>query len=234
MPATLEAAAVIAILIVPGFVGFYVSRELTPYPIRQVSDVEMVLLSTAFATVILTVEIIIYGGVSLLAPAWPLLAGFSAEEIGGPGYRAAFQEDAARVAAVFSVQFVVHCAIVGVFGWQDPLGRNLERTRRTRGTSAEDVWSRGLIGLRQEKGFPSTYVRASLETGETYTGILSKISNAPRDDGSRDLVLQAVSKSESAAQSPAALHPDRPQDTVVVLSTRNVRAVEALFHDPFE
>lgn len=39
MPATLEAAAIIAVFVVPGFVGFYVARELTPFPIRQVSDV---------------------------------------------------------------------------------------------------------------------------------------------------------------------------------------------------
>ena len=35
MPATLEAAAVVAILVVPGFVGFYVTRELTALPIRD-------------------------------------------------------------------------------------------------------------------------------------------------------------------------------------------------------
>ncbi len=194
----------------------------------------MVLLSSALATVILTVEIMVYGGISLLASDYPLLAGFSVDEIRDPGYRAAFQEHPARVAGGFSVQFVLHCVIVGVFGWKDPLGKRLERTRRARGTSAEDVWSRGLIGLRQEEGLPSTYVRAVLETGETYTGILSKISNSPHDDGNRDLVLQAVSKSASPEERPMPLHPERPQDTVVALSTRNIRAVEAIFHDQFE
>lgn len=234
MPATLEAAAIIAIFVVPGFVGFYVARELTPVPIREVSDVEMVLLSTAFATLILTLEVAAYGALSWIAPEWPVLAGFTSAEIWNPGYREAFQADPARVGGIFSAQFVVHCVIVGIVGWQDPLGQRLERTRKARGTSGEDVWSRGLIGLRQEKGFPATFVRAVLDTGETYTGILSKISNSPHDDGNRDLVLQAVSKSAAPDQSPTALHPERPQDTVVALSTRNIRAVEAIFDDQFE
>ena len=234
MPATLEAATIIAIFVVPGFVGFYVARELTSFPIREVSDVEMVLLSTAFATVILTLEVVAYGALSLMAPEWPVLAGFTSAEIWNPGYREAFQSDPARVGGIFSAQFVLHCLIVGVVGWQDPLGKRLERARKARGTSGEDVWTRGLIALRQEKGFPATSVRAVLDTGETYTGILSKISNSPDDDGNRDLVLQAVSKSAAPDQSPTALHPERPQDTVVALSTRNIRAVEAIFHDQFE
>ena len=234
MPATLEAAAIIAIFVVPGFVGFYVARELTSFPIREVSDVEMVLLSTAFATVILTLEVVAYGALSLMAPEWPVLAGFTSAEIWNPGYREAFQSDPARVGGIFSAQFVLHCLIVGVVGWQDPLGKRLERARKARGTSGEDVWTRGLIALRQEKGFPATSVRAVLDTGETYIGILSKISNSPDDDGNRDLVLQAVSKSAAPGQSPTALHPERPQDTVVALSTRNIRAVEAIFHDQFE
>ena len=234
MPATLEAAVVVATLIVPGFVGFYVSRELTPFPIKQVSDAELVLLSTAFATVILTCEIGLYAVVVGFSPDLPLLAGVSSAEIRDAGYHAALEAHPARVAGIFSAQFVLHCIVVALLGWFDPLGKVLERTWRRRGASAEDVWTRGLVGLRQEKGLPSTFVRAVLETGETYWGILSKISNHARDDGGRDIVLQAVSKSSSVDQSPAPLHGDRPEDTVVALSTRNLRAVEAVFHDPFE
>ena len=151
-----------------------------------------------------------------------------------PGYRAALHVHPARVAGIFSAQFGLHCLIVVALGWFDPLGKVLERTRRTRGASAEDVWTRGLVGLRQEKGFPSTFVRAVLDSGETYSGILSKISNSARDDGGRDIVLQAVSESATTDAAPTPLHPDRPEDTVVALSTRNLRAVEAVFHDPFE
>ena len=234
MPATLEAAAVVAILVVPGFVGFYVTRELTALPIRRMSDAEIVLLSTAFATVILTCEVAAYAGVTHLFPGLPLLGGVSADEIREWGYRTTFVAHPARVAGILSVQFVAHCLIVGVVGWHDLLGKLLERTRRSRGTSAEDVWTDGLIGLRQEKNRPATFVRAVLDSGETYTGILSKISNSPRDDGSRDLILQAVSKSTSSQEPSAPLHVERPQDTVVALSTRNVRAVEAIFDDQFE
>ena len=232
MPATLETAAIVALFVVPGFVGFYVARELTPFPIREASDAEMVLLSTAFATVILTVEVGAYAGIGHFLPDWPLLAGVSSDELREAGYRYVAQSHPARVVGVFSAQFVLHCLIVGALGWYDPVGRLLERTRRGRGASAEDVWISGLIRLRQEKGFPSTFVRAVLDSGEAYSGILSKISNSPGDDGERDIVLQAVSKSPSAGQQPVPLHPDRPEDTVVALSTRNLRAVEAVFHDP--
>ena len=231
MPASLEAASIIAIFVVPGFVGFYVARELTPYPIREVSDVEMVLLSTAFATVILTCEVGIYAALAHLLADPPLVAGASPTEIRELGYRATFEQHPARVAGIFSGQFVLHCLIVGLLGRWDPLGTYLEKTRRATGTSGEDVWIRGLIGLGQEKGLPSTYVRAVLDTGETYMGDLSKISNSPREDGSRDLVLQVVSKSARPDEAPALLHSDRPQDTVVTLSTRNVRALDAIFHD---
>ena len=234
MPTTLEAAAVVAILIVPGFVGFYVARELTAFPIRRMSYAEIVLLSTAFATVILTCEAGAYVGLTHLSPGAPVLAGVSADELRELGYRSTFVAHPTRVVGILSAQFVAHCLIVGVVGWYDPLGKLLERTRRSRGTSAEDVWTDGLIGLRQEKDLPATFVRAVLDSGEAYTGILSKISNSPRDDGSRDIVLQAVSKSAAPDQSPTALHPERPQDTVVALSTRNIRAVEAIFHDQFE
>lgn len=233
MPGTLEAAAVIAIFVVPGFVGFYVSRELTPFPIRQVSDVEMVLLSTAFATVILSAEAGIYATVAHLRPDVPLLAGASPTEISDFGYRTTFEMHPSRVAAIFSGQFVLHCVVVGLLGRWDPLGKYLERARRASGTSGEDVWVLGLIALGLEKGLPSTFVRAVLDSGETYTGILSKISNSPRDDGSRDLVLQVASKASTVAETPTPLHPERPQDTVVALSTRNVRAVEAIFDDQF-
>lgn len=223
----------VAAFIVPGFVGFYVSRELTLFPIKQVSDAELVLLSTAFATVILAGEIGLYAMVVGLFPDLPLLAGVTSEEIRQAGYHATLEAHPARVAGIASAQFVLHCIVVGALGWFDPLGKVLERTRRSRGASAEDVWTRGLVGLRQEKGLRSTFVRAVLETGETYWGILSKISTHARDDGGRDLVLQAVSKSPSANEAPEPLHSDRPEDTVVALSTRNIRAVEAVFHDPF-
>ena len=198
------------------------------------SDAELILLSTAFSTFILTCEIGLYALIVGFSPDLPLLAGVSSEEIREAGYHATLEAHPARVAGIFCAQFVLHCIVVGLLGWFDPLGKVLERTRRSRGVSAEDVWARGLVGLRQEKGLPSTFVRAVLETGETYWGILSKISNAARDDGGRDIVLQVVSKSASADEAPAPLHPDRPEDTVVALSTRNLRAVEAVFHDPFE
>ena len=183
MPATIEAAAVVAILIVPGFVGFYVARELTEFPMRRVSDAEMVLLSTAFATVILTCEAGLYAAAAHVWADAPLLAGASATEVGESGYGATFDAHPARVIGIFSAQFVSHCLIVGLLGWYDPLGKLLERTRRSRGISADDVWTDGLIGLRQEKGLASTSVRVVLDTGETYTGILSKISSAPAPTG---------------------------------------------------
>ena len=232
MPTTLEAAAVAAIFVVPGFVGFYVSRELAATKDRKVSGIEMVLLSTAFATVMLTCEAVAYAGAAHLFPGLPLLAGASVEEIRDLGYTATFEVNPSRVAFVFSAQFVLHCFIVALVGRLDPLGKYLERVRRASGTSSEDVWVRGLVGLRQEKGRPSTFVRAVLHTGETYTGVLSKLSNSSRDDGSRDFVLQGVSKADSVHDNPTPLHADRPEDTAVALSTHNVRAVEAIFDDP--
>ena len=234
MPATLEAAVVVATFIVPGFVGFYVSRELTPFPIKQVSDAELVLLSTAFATVILTCEIGLYAVVVGFSPDLPLLAGVSSAEIRDAGYHAALErasrtrrrQSSARSSSCTALSWHYSAGLIPSARCSSVRGDAGALLRRTCGHVALSVSGR----RRGSAPSSAPSSRPARHTGES----LSKISNHARDDGGRDIVLQAVSKSSSVDQSPAPLHADRPEDTVVALSTRNLRAVEAVFHDPFE
>jgi hypothetical protein len=185
VPPTLEALFVLSVAIAPGFIGFYVARELSPYPVKKISDWELLLISIAFASVALAGELALYAAVGVVNSGLPVIAGVQPSEISAFGYRDSLQAHTSRVLRIGSTQYVAHCAAIVALGWFDPAGRTFERVRRGRGVSGEDPWIRGLIGLRQEKGHDATYVRATLDSGETYSGYLSKMSIDARDDGTR-------------------------------------------------
>ena len=233
MPDTIEAAAVLALLVVPGFLAFYIAREVSPNLPHDVTDAELLLTSVGFATLLLAFELLLLAVLTAIRPDLALFAGATANELRSDGFKDTLSDHPSRVIAVSSLLFLGHCAFVCLLGWKNPLERFLQRSRRTRGYNAIDPWTLGLNGLQKEFQAQATWVRATLTDGVVYTGYLSKISNRPRDDGTRDLVLQSFTRSASGSGVALPLNPAAPERTVVALNTKDIVSIEGAFVDPY-
>jgi hypothetical protein len=116
---------------------------------------------------------------------------------------------------------------------EGPFVAALANARTKRGFSSVDPWTLGSGGLWRDFGAEATWVRVTLTNGVVYTGYLSMISNWPREDGTRDLVLQAFTRADGLEQAFLPLDPIVPERTVVALNTKDVVSVEGLFTDAY-
>jgi len=233
MPDTIEAAAVLAVVIMPGFVGFHITRELSPNLRHDESDAELLFSSLGFAGVLLAVEFLVLASLAAVFPHLAVFGGATVGELRGDGFSQTLSQYPSRVVIVASLEFLLHCALVALLGWKDPFGAALANARTKRGFSAVDPWTLGLGGLRRDFGSKATWVRVTLSNGVVYTGYLSKISNRPREDGTRDLVLQAFMRADAEDRTFRPLDPVVPERTVVALNTKDVVSVEGLFTDAY-
>jgi Family of unknown function (DUF6338) len=236
MPDTFEALSVVALVLVPGFIGFYVARETSPAPSREISDIELALVSISFAVFVLAAEV---GLVALLA-GWlddlALLGGLTVDEW-DEGYTAVLRRAPGRVIPIATGEYLLHTSFVALLGWFDPAGRVLERRRQKRGFTADDPLTAGLVLRRNAPGIEKshTFLRIVMTDSSCYYGYLSAMSNAPDRQGNRDIVLQGVTFAGTPDTAPSDVFPRSPQSfdlSVVTVNTRNIRAIEALFTTP--
>lgn len=230
MPDSVPAILIVAIVVVPGFLAFYIARELSRAATKTVSDWELLLSSIAFTSIILATGAAV---ASALVAVWPHLAlfgGTTGHELATQGYLATLKAHPARVVGVASLEYLGECMVIALVGgaW-DPVGNWLEDRRRSKGFTELDPWTAGLVGLRQSYGKSHTFVRVELTSGTCYYGYLSKMSNGAREDGSRDLVLQNFTVAPNRDATAVSINPEEAHMTAVILSTNVVVAVEAIF-----
>jgi hypothetical protein len=234
MPDTIQAIILLSVVVIPGFIALYIARELSATGRVPASDWELLFASLGFASIVLAAEVMLASAAALVFPSFPFLAGVRANELTTRGYVDTFSSHPARVAGIATGQYLFHCCLLGFLGWWDPAGTWIETRLRRRGFSGVDPWTLALIGLQQDLKQSATWVRVVLDSGVCYYGYVSKLTNKPKDDGTRDLVLQAFTRAEDRYAPAEPFGTIDSERTVVVLNTKNVVAVEGAFVDPYQ
>lgn len=156
MPESLQALAV-AILVAPGFLAFFISKELAPDADDSRSDWEMLLLSLLLTLPLVAFWAALIGSALLIWSDLPALGGLRPSEL-SDGFSNAVQRSPARVLSIAGAQYLVHCTVLILIGYWDPIGSILDARRKARGLSSANVVRYGIHELSEAQGDKS-YLR---------------------------------------------------------------------------
>lgn len=228
-----ETLVISLVFVLPGFLANWLANYYSTAAVKQESAFEATLSSLAISTGVLFLQALVAAIALTILWFWcrSTFDHLELNKLVEEGLGTYFRAQPVLVAATVGGTALVSVACAFWIGYCDIIRKALRPRLTSLDLAEEEPWYMGLQAARQDLGKMHTFVELRMtSSGEVIRGVVRGFSLSPREDGTRDLILEAVKRKGADHSSDEAWSTD-PVPGVTILNSRDFEDVRVVFTD---